>query len=134
MKEALIDTDILSFYFKGNKKIGKRVDKYLARFGYLNISIITYYEILSGLKYKDAKKQLGKFRLFVKENKVLPLSENSIEISSDLYSDLRRDGNPNDDIDLLIAGIALENKLIMVTNNKSHFDKIEGLTVNNWSK
>lgn len=134
MEEALIDTDILSFYFKGNKKIAKKIEKYLEEFECLNISIITYYEILSGLKFKDAKKQLNLFRLFAKENKVLPITEHSIEISSEIYSQTRKLGNPLDDIDLLIAGIALANKMTLVTNNEKHFLKIRNLPVQNWNK
>ena len=39
-----------------------------------------------------------------------------------------------DDIDLLIAGIALEHGLVMVTRNGRHFERIEGLTVEDWSQ
>ena len=29
--------------------------------GYLNISVVTYYELLNGLLYKDAQKQMANF-------------------------------------------------------------------------
>lgn len=57
MKPCLLDTDILSEFLRGNPKVIVRVDKYLKEYGFINISIITYYEILNGLLYKDAKKQ-----------------------------------------------------------------------------
>jgi tRNA(fMet)-specific endonuclease VapC len=37
-----------------------------------------------------------------------------------------------DDIDILIAGIALSNNLVMVTDNTEHFKRIGGLKVENW--
>ncbi len=39
-----------------------------------------------------------------------------------------------DDIDILIAGIAISNDLTLVTNNIKNFGKIEGLIVENWSE
>ncbi len=48
-------------------------------------------------------------------------------------TDLRKKGTPVDDIDLLIAGIAIENNMMVITNNMSHFERIEGLEVENWS-
>ena len=102
--------------------------------GEITVSILTYYEIMSGLKHKDAKKQLNAFIEFLSHSLVYNLSENSITISAELYADLRKKGTPVDDIDLLIAGIALEHDLTLVTNNTSHFGRIEGLEVENWAE
>jgi tRNA(fMet)-specific endonuclease VapC len=63
---------------------------------------------------------------------VLPITRNSVKISAEIYSDLRQSGNSLDDIDLLIAGVAMENKLTFVTNNESHFRRIPGLQIENW--
>lgn len=61
MKPAMLDTDILSEFLRGNPKVIANVDQHLNEYGYINLSIITYYEILNGLLYKDAKKQLARF-------------------------------------------------------------------------
>jgi tRNA(fMet)-specific endonuclease VapC len=63
---------------------------------------------------------------------VIPLTENSVRISSDIYAALRQSGNSVDDIDLLIAGIAIENEREFITNNTRHFGKIPGLKIGNW--
>lgn len=39
-----------------------------------------------------------------------------------------------DDIDLLIAGIAIDNEMTLVTNNENHFNRIPSLKIENWSK
>jgi len=62
------------------------------------------------------------------------MTENSAKISAELYSTLRKSGNIVDDIDLLIAGIAIDNNMILITNNESHFNRIPGLKIDNWSK
>jgi tRNA(fMet)-specific endonuclease VapC len=73
------------------------------------------------------------FMEFASQNNIIPLTTESTKISAKIYADLRKKGTPVDDIDLLIAGIALENNFIMVTNNISHFERIEKLKIENWS-
>ncbi len=74
MKPSLLDTDILSEFLRGNQKVISKVDEHLKEYGFMSLSIITYYEILNGLLYKDAKKQMARFEEFVKLNKVIPLT------------------------------------------------------------
>jgi tRNA(fMet)-specific endonuclease VapC len=134
MKPALIDTNILSFFFRNHSLVVERFQAYLNDHDKINISIITYYEIVSGLKHRDAQKQLTSFQEFVSYNTVLPLSTSSATISADIYANLRNKGTPIDDIDILIAGIAIANNLIIVTNNIRDFGKIENLEIQDWSK
>ncbi len=134
MKRVLIDTDILSYYFKGDSDVVKNFSIYLDQYDLIEISMITYYEIISGLLAKNALKQLEIFEDFTNENIVLPLTEKSVKISAELYSSLRHSGNMLDDIDLLIAGVAIENELTLVTNNENHFARIPGLSIENWKK
>ncbi|MBW6480527.1 MAG: type II toxin-antitoxin system VapC family toxin [Bacteroidales bacterium] len=134
MNRAIIDTDILSYYLKGDQVVLKNIENYLDHYEVLEISIITYYEITSGLLAKKAFKQLNVFEEFIAENIITPLSEKSAKISAELYSALRQSGSIIDDIDLLIAGIAIENDLTLVTNNQKHFQRIPGLKIENWKK
>lgn len=133
MKPALIDTDILSLFFRGQRNVVAHFDAYIAEHGKINFSIITYYEIVSGLKHRDARKQLTSFLDFASYNNILPLTKQSITISAEIYADLRTKGTPIDDIDILIAGIAIANDLVLVTHNLGHFDRIERLKVEDWS-
>lgn len=132
MDRVLIDTDILSYYFKGDNEVIKNFELYLQHHDLIEISIITYYEILGGLLAKNALKQLSVFEDFVLDNLVIPMTDNSAKISAELYSTLRQSGKIVDDIDLLIAGIAIDNDLTLVTNNESHFNRIPGLKIDNW--
>lgn len=134
MNRALIDTDILSYYFKGDEIVYKNFEIYLQRYDLIEISIVTYYEILSGLLAKNALKQIEIFEEFVIDNLIIPLTEDSVKISAELYSTLRQSGKIIDDIDLLIAGVAIENEMTLVTNNENHFKRIPGLKIDNWSK
>ena len=132
MTECLVDTDILSFYFRGEPNVVLRFTDYLKEFDQINISIITYYEIIGGLKFKKSEKQLLEFEAFVSNNTIIHLSEDSARISGDKYAELRQAGITIGTSDLLIAGIAIENDLTLVTNNKKHYAPIKGLIIENW--
>ncbi len=120
-------------FFRGNPTVVAQFRVYLTEHQQINLSIITYYEIVSGLKHRDAQKQLTHFLDFAAQNSVLPLTEQSVSISADLYATLRRNGTPVDDIDLLIAGIAISNNLILITHNQNHFSRIQNLEWQDWS-
>jgi len=47
-------------------------------------------------------------------------------------SHLRRSGQVIGDFDILIASIATVNECILVTNNVSHFERIQNLQLENW--
>ena len=134
MKPALIDTDILSEFLRGTDIVVENAKTYLEIYNSINFSIITYYEILNGLLYKDARKQLNRFSDFSKLNKILPLTLSATRQAAEIYANLRRKGQPIGHTDCLIAGIALTNNLQLVTNNTDHFTRIKGLEIVNWLK
>jgi len=107
--EAIVDTDILSFYFKGDGKVIERFGEYLKEFGQINISIVTYYEIIAGLKFKNAERQIREFEDFINDNNIINITEESAKISGDIYADLRQRGIMIGTSDILIAGITIEN-------------------------
>lgn len=132
MKPALIDTDILSEFLRGTVKVVENAERYLQFYDAINFSIITYYEILNGLLYKDAKKQLEKFTAFANFNKILPLTISATNQAAKIFADLKKKGQPIGHTDCLIAGIALTNRLQLVTNNTDHFKRVKGLEIANW--
>lgn len=134
MRPSLLDTDILSEFLRGNQKVITRVDEHLQEYGFISLSIITYYEILNGLLYKDATKQMDRFEEFVKLNKVIPLTLRMAKISAAIQADLRKKGTEIGHADTLIAGIAIASELQLVTNNTDHFSRIKGLEIANWTR
>ena len=136
MKECLIDTDTLSYYLKGNKNLLKNLEDYLLKsdFNKITISEITYFEILAGLEYRKARKQIQTFEKFISTCRIVKLSTSSLRKSAMQYGKLHRKGIIIGVPDLLIAGIAIDNDFILVTNNEKHFEPIEELKTLNWSK
>ena len=95
---------------------------------------VSYYEILNGLLYKDARKQLTRFENFVELNKVITLTLPMAKTAALIQANLRKDGTEIGHTDTLIAGIAVTSKLQLVTNNTDHFKRIKGLEIANWTK
>lgn len=133
IKPAILDTDILSEFLRGNPKVIEKVDEHLKEYGFISLSIITYYEILNGLLYKDAKKQLVRFEDFVALNKVIPLTLRMAKTAAFIQADLRKKGAEIGHTDTLIAGIAITSELQLITNNTNHFKRIKGLEIANWT-
>lgn len=134
MRPSMLDTDILSEFLRGNPMVQSKVDEHLKIYGFISLSIITYYEILNGLLYKDARKQLTKFDSFIELNKVIPLTLKMAKTSAEIQADLRKNGNEIGHTDTLIAGIAIVSGLQLITNNTDHFKRIKGLEIANWTK
>ncbi|MDX1524318.1 MAG: type II toxin-antitoxin system VapC family toxin [Anaerolineae bacterium] len=134
MKASLVDTNILSLFFRGHPQVVAKFEAYLKDHDTINFSIITYYEIVSGLKHRDAHSQLSLFIEFAAQNTIISLTRKVADVSAEVYADLRKSGQPIDDIDLLIAGTAIANGLTFVTDNQKHFDRIDQLDVENWAR
>ena len=96
--------------------------------------MITYFEVLSGLLMIDARAQLRKFEAFCSSNNVINISEASVTLSAKIAAHLKRKGSVLDNQDVLIAGIALEQNLVLNTNNEKHFSRIPDLLIDNWKK
>jgi len=132
VKKHLLDTDILSAFFRNRRQVVNQIANYLDEHDRLSITIITYYEVLRGLRYVNATRQLHDLENFVADNEVLPLDTQSVKRAAEVYAILRQQGQLISEGDLLIAGIALANNCVLVTNNISHFERIPNLEVENW--
>lgn len=119
-------------FLRGTPKVVENAEEYLQTYDAINFSIITYYEILNGLLYKDAKRQLEKFTDFASLNNILHLTISAAKQAAGIYADLRRKGQPIGHTNCLIASIALTNGLQLVTNNTEHFKRIKDLQIVNW--
>jgi tRNA(fMet)-specific endonuclease VapC len=134
VKPSMIDTDTLSYFLRRHHEIVEKFQKYLKEYNKINLSIINYYEVLGGLKHKNAHRQLENFQVFMKDSTVLlPLTDHSCQIASEIYAMLRKQGKPVDNMDILIASIAIENELVLVTHNRKHFGRIKNLEIEDWS-
>jgi len=130
--KALLDTSILSAIMKGIPAVMPRARAYLADHGAFSFSGITRYEILRGLKAKNALVQSAAFDRLCAASEILPLTDDVIVRAAEVYGDLKRLGALIGDGDILIGATALVHGLTVTTDNEDHFRRIPGLTIENW--
>ena len=98
-----------------------------------NIAIcdIVYYEVVRGLRSAGAENKLKKFLQMYDRMVHLPLDIRAIEKATDIYGELHK-GQQIEDNDIYIAAIAMVNNCTLVTANERHFSRISGLKYVNW--
>ena len=132
MRKSLLDTSILIAFLRGEEDVVAKVEEYLEEFDRLSFSIITYYEILRGLKYIDNEKKLRDFEELMDKSELITLDSAIIDKASGIYADLKRRGELIEDADILIAASCPVEGMILVTDNEEHFRRIENLKIENW--
>ena len=134
MPKSLLDTDTLSAVIKQNPTALSHSRSHLATYGLLTFSLITRYEVLRGLKAKNAIVQIAAFGNLCAVSEILPLTDAIVQRAAGIYGALHQQGQLIGDADILIAATAIENGLTCVTNNENHFKRIPNLTRANWLK
>ncbi|NOR77872.1 MAG: PIN domain-containing protein [Methanophagales archaeon] len=132
MRSSLLDTSILIAFLRGEEDVVSKVEAYLEEFDMLSLSIITYYEILRGLKYIENEKKLRGFEQLMDKSEIITLAREVMDRASEIYAELKRRGELIEDADILIAASCLVKGMVLVTDNEEHFRRIEKLEVENW--
>lgn len=57
MKKALVDTNIVSAFMRGNQQVVEKVEQYLQEHDTLTVSVITYYELMRVYKSLGQRKK-----------------------------------------------------------------------------
>jgi tRNA(fMet)-specific endonuclease VapC len=129
----LLDTDTCIFWLKGNRKIERKA--LAVGLNYLGISFITLSELYYGAyNSQRIKENLANIKVLASKLKRIDTDQATCEAFGKLKAALVSQGKVLDDADLFIAAGALENNLVLVTNNEKHFKRIKGLKVENWTK
>ena len=68
-------------------------------------------------------------REFVKNVCVIAIDEETCQRFGQIRGTLRKQGKLIGDLDLLIAASSLRHDLTLLTNNRRHFENIEGLRI-----
>jgi tRNA(fMet)-specific endonuclease VapC len=137
VNKSLLETDIFSEVMKGvDPHVVQKATAYLAVFGRYTVSAATVMEIVKGLHKQRSSKKLKQFLSHLSAAEVLPFEQNSAEVAGRILADLERAGQPIGRIDPMIAAIALQQGLILVTGNTQHYQRIHALgyklKLDNW--
>ena len=119
MKKALLDTDILSEILKAkNAGIVSKAVEYKESFERFTISVITVLEVVKGLHKVGRADALKKFLDGLQVIEVIPFDESCSIIAGRMFADLENTGQPIGRADPMIAAIAVQNDLTLVTGKQ----------------
>ena len=131
--QYLLDTNICVFFLRGKLAL----DSIIRQKGRENcfISEITVVELYYGAEKSDNTVKSHKaVDSFINGLTIVPIY-GSIKRYAKEKVRLNKLGFPiNDDFDLLIGVTAIENKLILVTDNGKDFERLDGIKIENWFK
>jgi predicted nucleic acid-binding protein len=129
----LLDTNIVSYYLRRSSPVLEaRVGKALQHHD-CAISVITRAELKFGQAYfgvGDVRRQL--IEAFLEKLPNLAWSTETADQYGLLKSTLQRQGRLIGELDTQIAAHALAENLILVTHNTKHFERVEGLKIEDW--
>ena len=130
MKKYLLDTDIVVFLLRNNHKIYNRIK--LLSPSQIYVSDVTVAELEYG-NYCSGRYEENKILLdnFISQINVIPFAQAIPVYAKERYR-LRKSGLSIMDFDLIIACTSIVNDMIMVTNNVTHFQRVDGITIENW--
>ncbi len=132
MKQYLLDTNICIYLLKDLFGLAEKIETIGASNFFL--SEITIAELKFGAENSDfPERNTKKINQLQQLFTVIPIF-NSLDIYAKEKARLKRTGRILDDFDLLIGATAIYNNLTLVTRNVSHFDRLNEIEIENWTK
>jgi len=119
----LADTDVLIDYLAGAQPVAGEIEAHI-RSDDLVTSAITCFELLSGAR-EDRRGDA--VRRLVTAIRIVPLDREAAAQAAEVHLVLAASGFNIGMADCLIAGIAIVNDLSLLTRNRKHYERVEGL-------
>jgi len=126
--EYLVDTDWVIDYLRKAEPAVRRIDA-LFNDG-VGLSVASLAELYEGLaRSVDRDSDEEALRQFLEAVEIVPLDDAACRIFGDERARLRQEGNLIGDVDILIGATAIRNGLTLLTNNRIHFERLQGLNI-----
>jgi len=129
-----LDSNIISFYLRGNAVLIGNIEKAIEEGNSIVIPPLVYYEVKRGLVLINATKLIKKFESFCELFPIGELGDYILEKAINIYVQERKAGRNTEDADIFIATFCIHNNYILVTDNVKHFNNITDLHTVNWAR
>lgn len=130
MAKYLLDTCVCISMFRNEGKVRETLQNVGVENCY--ISEITIAELYFGLaKASDKKRKLEDIREVQRLFRIIP-AYSSFKEYGEIRLSLEHTGQRVDQFDLLIGATAMHHELTLVTSNVKHFERMQGLEIENW--
>ena len=123
-----MDTDwAIDYLHKADRTVRRLESLFTDGVGLSVVSLAELYEGLARSRNLDADAEA--LRLFLEAVDVVPLDDAACRVFGDERARLREEGNLIGDMDILIGATAISNNLALLTNNRRHFERMQGLNI-----
>jgi tRNA(fMet)-specific endonuclease VapC len=131
-KEICIDTDILIDYLK-KKEPGSRAYERWRNKASVGVTSISVFELLLGARQPNLKeKRYEEAKSFMEQqHHVFAFDGRAAEKASEISAQLNRLGAGIEIRDLFNAAICVDQDIPILTRNKNHYQRVEGLKILN---
>ena len=118
------DTDVLIDFLSSHEPVASRVASGIAAPAGLVTTVVSRFELLAGAR---GGKQDRVVRQLLEALSILDLDSRGADCAAQVRRDLERAGASIGMADSLIAGIVLRHGGQLLTRNRRHFERVEGL-------
>lgn len=129
MKKYLLDTNICISLIKNQYGIRNKITN--AGIQNCAVSEITIAELFYGAAKSSNIKHYSDVKYIIELFDVIPIYP-SLKLFGEIKSTLEQQGQRLDNFDLLIGSTAIYSQMTMVTSNIKHFERIPGITIEDW--
>lgn len=131
MSDYLLDTNILSDLIKDQSgKAAQRVREVGA--DAVATSIFCASELIFGAEKKGSDKLTARVAQLLSMMNIIDYEQPMMSTYAKVRTRLERAGTPISDMDMLIATQALYTDRVMVSGNVREFERVEGLSIEDW--
>jgi tRNA(fMet)-specific endonuclease VapC len=133
MARYMLDTDTCSYIMKrSHPLVLKRLQSVAV--GDVCMSVVTKAELLYGVEVSPRRAQdAAALAAFLPYVEALDLTDNAAIHYAEIRADLKKRGAMIGANDLFIAAHARAMELTLVTNNVAEFERVHGLSLENWT-
>ena len=126
-----LDTDILVAILRGKEEARKKIDEIEDEKG--ATTSVNAFELFFGANKSERKQEnLKETSRLLERLTVFPLDLASSKRAGEIFAKLMAKGEEIDFRDAMVAAVAVENGLTLVTRNQVHFKRIKGLQTESW--
>jgi tRNA(fMet)-specific endonuclease VapC len=129
----LLDTNILSFAGRGETNVLNKLAQHWNTTFWCDVSLAEFeygYAVIADTNQDRAAKLRESNEDITRNLPKIEVSSQAFTTFGQLKFELKK--NTIEDLDKLIAAVALAHNLVLVTDNTKHFDRVPNLKLENW--
>jgi len=134
MRTYALDTNIVSYFLKGNPSVVARMRLENSEGNQFIIPPIVYFEIQNWLLKNNSNNKMIVFKKMYSAGGIGAIDKAVLDIASTVKLKMQQQGKGISDDDLFIAAYCIRHNLPLVTNNIRHFMYIEDMEIINWAE